>query len=425
MKLRAIFAALVAMTLLAFCTIATRAQVTAIKAGKLVAPETGTTATNQIILIEGKKIKAIGANLPIPEGANVIDLSDTTVLPGLFDAHTHLCSNMQYQWDAGDYLVHSLNWRTGMRALLGAVNARAMLDAGFTTVRDVGNAGDYADADLAKAIGWDMVPGPTMIVAGRIIAPFGGQFVKPVPKQVLDNPEYLFADSRDELRKAIRENIYYGAKVIKLVVDGYSRGYMYSAEDIKFAVEEARNAGLKVAAHAVTKRGAHNAAEAGVASIEHGWILDQEEFDLMKKNDVVLVSTDFTIKALQAGGYSLEGARANHAKKVERLKRASQAGVTIVFGTDVMAEMDNETRGTLAIGYIDSFVEAGVPNRDILRAMTTYAARLLGVEKERGALAPGMYADIIAVPENPLDNIQTLKQVSFVMKNGKVYKPHK
>jgi len=425
MKLRAIFAALVAMTLLAFCTIATRAQVTAIKAGKLVAPETGTTATNQIILIEGKKIKAIGANLPIPEGANVIDLSDTTVLPGLFDAHTHLCSNMQYQWDAGDYLVHSLNWRTGMRALLGAVNARAMLDAGFTTVRDVGNAGDYADADLAKAIGWDMVPGPTMIVAGRIIAPFGGQFVKPVPKQVLDNPEYLFADSRDELRKAIRENIYYGAKVIKLVVDGYSRGYMYSAEDIKFAVEEARNAGLKVAAHAVTKRGAHNAAEAGVASIEHGWILDQEEFDLMKKNNVVLVSTDFTIKALQAGGYSLEGARANHAKKVERLKRASQAGVTIVFGTDVMAEMDNETRGTLAIGYIDSFVEAGVPNRDILRAMTTYAARLLGVEKERGALAPGMYADIIAVPENPLDNIQTLKQVSFVMKNGKVYKPHK
>ncbi len=425
MKLRAIFTALVTIALLAFCTVATRAQVTAIKAGKLVVPETGTTATNQIILIEGKKIKAIGANLPIPEGANVIDLSNATVLPGLFDAHTHLCSNMEYQWDAGDYLVHSLNWRTGMRAIIGVKNAREMLDAGFTTVRDVGNAGDYADADLAKAIGWDMVPGPTMIVAGRIIAPFGGQFVKPVAKQVLDNPEYLFADTRDEMRKAIRENIYYGAKVIKLVVDGFSRGYMYSAEDIKFAVDEARNAGLKVAAHAVTKRGAHNAAEAGVASIEHGWTLDQEEFDLMKKNNVALVSTDFTIKSLQAGGYSGDGARKNHEKKVERLKRARQAGVTIVFGTDVMAGLDGETRGTLAIGYIDSFVEAGVPNRDILRALTTYAARLLGVEKERGTLAPGMHADIIAVPENPLDNIQTLKQVSFVMKNGKVYKPSK
>ena len=264
-----------------------------------------------------------------------------------------------------------------------------------------------------------------MIVAGRIIAPFGGQFVKPVPKQVLDNPEYIFADSRDELRKAIRENIYYGAKVIKLVVDGYSRGYMYSTEDIKFAVDEARNAGLKVAAHAVTKRGAHNAAEAGVASIEHGWILDQEEFDLMKKNNVVLVSTDFTIKSLQAGGYSLEGARKNHEQKVARLKRAYQAGVTVVFGTDLMADLAGETRGTLAIGYIDSFVEARVPNKDILRALTTDAARLLGVEKQRGALAPGMYADIIATPENPLDNIQTLKKVSFVMKNGKVYKPNK
>jgi imidazolonepropionase-like amidohydrolase len=423
MKLRAIITALAAMTLLALCTVATRAQVTAIKAGKLVAPETGATATNQIILIEGGKIKAIGANLPIPEGANVIDLSKSTVLPGLFDAHTHLCSNMEFVWDSGDFLVHSLNWRTGMRALIGAKNAREMLDAGFTTVRDVGNAGDYADADLAKAIGWDMTPGPTMIVAGRIIAPFGGQFVKPVPKQVLDNPEYLFADSRDELRKAVRENIYYGARVIKLVTD--DKRYSYSAEDIKFVVDEARNAGLKVAAHCVTKRGARNAAEAGVASIEHGWILDQEEFDLMKKNNVVLVGTDFTIKSLRAMGNTVKQAQTINELRVARLKRAYQAGVTIAFGTDVMAGMSGETRGTLSIGYIDSFVEAGVPNKDILRALTINAARLLGVEKQRGALALGMYADIIAVPENPLDNIQTLKQVSFVMKNGKVYKPEK
>lgn len=200
---------------------------------------------------------------------------------------------------------------------------------------------------------------------------------------------------------------------------------MYSAEDIKFVVDEAGRAGLKVAAHGVTKQGARNAAEAGAASIEHGWILGQEEFDLMKKNNVVLVSTDFTIKSLQAGGYSLDGARKNHEQKVERLKRAYRAGVTIVFGTDVMAGLEGETRGTLAIGYVDSFVEAGVPNKDILRAMTTHAARLLGVEKERGTLAPGMYADIIAVPENPLDNIQTLRKVSFVMKNGKTYKQNR
>jgi imidazolonepropionase-like amidohydrolase len=423
MKPRAVFTTLTAIALLSFCAQAARAQVTAIKAGKLIAPETGRTTTNQVILIEGEKIKAIGAELPIPQGANVIDLSNATLLPGLFDAHTHLCSNMEWRWDSGDFLVHSLNWRTGMRAIIGVKNAREMLDAGFTTVRDVGNAGDYADADLAKAIGWDMVPGPNMIVAGRIIAPFGGQFVKHVPKHVLDNPEYLFADSRDELQKAIRENIYYGASVIKLVVD--DQRYIYSAEDIKFVVDEAQKAGLKVAAHAVTRQGARNAAAGGVASIEHGWILDQSEFDLMKKNNVVLVSTDFTIKSLQAFGYSIDAARRNHARRVERLKRAYQAGVTLVFGTDVMANLDNETRGTLAVGYIDSFVEAGVPNRDILRALTTNAARLLGVEKERGMLAPGMSADIIAVPENPLDNIQTLRQVSFVMKNGKVYKPGK
>lgn len=423
MKLRPIFTALATTALLALCAVGTRAQVTAIKAGKLVAPETGTITINQVILIEGDKIKAIGASLPIPQGANVIDLSNATVLPGLFDAHTHLCSNMEWRWDSGDFLVHSLNWRTGMRSIIGVVNARAMLDSGFTTVRDVGNAGDYADADLAKAVGWDMVPGPNMIVAGRIIAPFGGQFVKHVPKQVLDNPEYLFADTRDELKKAVRENIYYGAKVIKLVVD--DKDYIYSAEDIKFVVDEAGRAGLKVAAHAVTREGARHAAEAGVASIEHGWILDQDEFDLMKKNNVALVSTDFTIKSLQAFGFSVERARRNHERKVERLRRAYRAGVTVVFGTDVMAALEGETRGTLAIGYIDSFAEAGVPNRDILRALTTYAARLLGVEKERGALAPGMYADIVAVPENPLDNIQTLRQVSFVMKNGKVYKPQK
>jgi imidazolonepropionase-like amidohydrolase len=421
MRLKTIFTASLAITLLALCAATTtRAQVTVIKAGKLVNPETGTSAVNQVIIVEGGKIKAVGAGLAVPAGASVIDLSGATVLPGLFDAHSHLCSLVEVRWDSGDFLVHSLNWRTGMRALIGVRNAREMLEAGFTTVRDVGNAGDYADADLAKAIGWEMVPGPTMIVAGRIIAPFGGQFVKHVPKQVLDNPEYLFADSRDELQKAVRENIYYGARVIKLVTD--DKRYIYTADDIRFVVEEAGRAGIKVAAHCVTRQGALNAAQAGVASIEHGWQMDQEIFELMKKNNVALVGTDFTLRSLEALGFSPEGARRNHGQKVERLRRAYQAGVTIVFGTDVMSGLAGETRGTLAVGYIDSFAEAGVSNKDTLRAMTTNAARLLGVERERGSIAPGMYADIIATPENPLDDIQTLKKVSFVMKNGQTYR---
>jgi len=396
------------------------AQVTVIRAGRLVAPETGTVSENQVIIVEGERIEAVGAGLEIPDGAKVIDLSHATVLPGLFDAHTHLCLNMQRQWDAGDYLVNSLNWRTGMRAITGVVHAREMLDAGFTTVRDVGNAGDYAAVDLARAIAWGMVPGPTVVAAGRIITPFGGQFAKPAPKHVLDNPEYLFADTRDELQKAVRENIYYGADLIKLIVD--DQPYVYTAEEIRLVVVEAGKAGRRVAAHCVTRQGARNAAAAGVASIEHGWQLGDEEFALMKQNNVALVSTDPTLKHLEALGHPADQARHEHGQKVERLRRAYQAGVTIVFGTDLMAGLPGRTRGTLAVGYVDSFAEAGLPNEDILRALTTHAARLLGVERERGSVAPGFYADLIAVPGNPLEDVQTLKRVLFVMRNGKVHR---
>ena len=406
--------------LLAYWAAAVAAQTTVIKAGRLVAPETGTVSENQLIVVEGERIVAVGAEVDFPEGANVIDLSHATVLPGLFDAHTHLCLNMQWPLDGRDYLVHSLNWRAGMRALAGVVHAREMLEAGFTTVRDVGNAGDYAAVDLAKAVEWGMVPGPTMVATGRIIAPFGGQFVKPAPKQVLDNAEYIFADTRDELRKAVRENIYYGATLIKLIVD--DQPYVYTAEEIRLVVVEAARAGRRVAAHCVTRQGARNAAAAGVASIEHGWQLGDEEFALMKQNDVALVSTDLTPRYLEAVGYTAEQARHVYAQRVERLRRAYQAGVRVVFGTDVMTGLPGETRGTLAVGHVDSFAAAGIPNEETLRALTTHAARLLGVERERGFIAPGFYADLVAVPDNPLEEIQTLKRVLFVMRHGKVHR---
>ncbi|HEX8492443.1 MAG TPA: amidohydrolase family protein [Pyrinomonadaceae bacterium] len=394
------------------------AQVTAIKAGKLIDPETGTISLNQIILVEGKKIKAVGAGLQIPAGASVVDLSNATVLPGIFDAHTHLCMTTKRERDNGNYFFTTLLDPTGYRAIQGVANARAMLESGFTTVRDIGNAGNYADTDLRRAIEEGLVPGPTIINAGRIIAPYGGQFYLQPEKRDLANPEYFFADTRDEIKKGIRENIHYGATVIKLVVD--DQRYIYSVEDIKFAVEEAGRAGLKVAAHCWTEQGARNAAMAGVASIEHGFRMSDEALQIAKKNNVVLVGTDFTEQAAIDMGVS--DAKGYHSIWVDRLRRAYKIGVTIAYGTDVIYAKAGETRGTLSVSFIDSFVEAGIPAKDIVRMMTTNAARLLGVDKQRGAIKPGQAADIIATPENPFDNIQTLKRVSFVMKDGAVFK---
>ncbi|HEY6620218.1 MAG TPA: amidohydrolase family protein [Steroidobacteraceae bacterium] len=392
------------------------ANVLAIKAGAIVDPASATIALNQTILVEDGKIKAIGNNLTPPAGATIIDLSAQTVLPGLIDAHTHLLANIDPKWDLGDTWIMTLQRRAGYRAILGAQRAKEMLDAGFTAVRDVGNSGEYLDMDLEKAIRFKYVPGPTIIPAGRIIAPFGGQFWDtPADPKLLNNPEYYFADSQDEMRKAVRENLYWGAKVIKIVVDG--QRYQYSADDIRFIVAEAARAHVKVAAHAQTEPGARAAIEAKVASIEHGWVLTDEDLALAKKNGVVLVSTDFTVKQLRANGFDEEDSERIHAARVERLRRAYKAGVTIVFGTDIMSNL-RESRGAQSLEYLTSFVEAGVPPPDILRAITTNAERLLDIDRERGPLKVGLAADLIAVPGNPLEDITTLQRVSFVMKDG-------
>lgn len=413
---RNIFNSCAAFVLLFLLAATGHAEVIAIKAGKLVNPDTGATAVNQIILVEDRVIKAIGGDITIPAGATVIDLSKYTVLPGLFDAHSHLCFNVR----AGqDQLANTLASPTSYRAIQGVANARTMLDAGFTTVRDVGNNGNYCDTSLRVAIDREIVPGPTMINSGRIIAPFGGQFQIQPERRGISEPEYFFADTKDELKKAIRENVHYGARVIKIVVD--DQPYIYSIDDIKFVVEEARNAGLKVAAHCGTERGARNAAEAGVASIEHGIQMSDETLQLAKRNNVVLVGTEFTVKLSEYLGLPPAQAKEFHANYVDRLRRAYKIGVPMVYGSDAFFDVA-ENRGEQAISIIDSFVEAGVASKDLLRYMTTDAARLLGVDARRGAIKVGLRADIIATPENPLDNILTLKKVSFVMKNGKVIK---
>jgi imidazolonepropionase-like amidohydrolase len=380
--------------------------VIAIRAGRLLDTDAGTAALNQTIIVTGRNITAVGADIAVPAGATVIDLSKATVLPGLFDVHTHLCMSVKSDRDSGNYYFTTLLDPDSMRAVEGVANAKGMLEAGFTTVRDVGNEGNYACVSVKYGIDTGLVPGPTMQTAGRIIAPFGGQFHLQPDKPALATPEYAFADTRDEMRKAIRENIHFGATVIKIVVD--DQRYVYSADDIRFMKAEAADAGLKLAAHAWTPRGGQRAAEAGVDSIEHGPELTDETLSLMKKNGVILVGTDYL--ALREGGGPWAG----------RLKRAHQIGVTMAYGTDVIDLVPNGTRGTEAMRGVEVWAQAGVPPKALLQAMTINAARLMGIDKTRGAIKTGQSADIIATVANPLDNVNALKQVTFVMKNGNV-----
>lgn len=396
------------------------AQITAIRAGTVIDPETGKVSVGQIILVEGQDIKAIGPDLKIPAGATVIDLAKFTVMPGMFDAHAHLCMNMQHKRDAGRYYYTTLNDSNAMRAIQGVANARSMLEHGFTTVRDIGNEGNYAGTDLRRAVEQGLVPGPTIINAGRIIAPYGGQFHMQPDKPDLAKPEYFYADTRDEIKKAIRENIHFGATVIKLVID--DQQYIYSVEDIKFAVEEAHLGGVKLAAHAWTATGALNAAKAGVDSIEHAVRISDEALAIAKKNNVAIVPIPFTETDAMLGGNPGGNKKTNEEWFIDPVRRAHKAGVTLVWGPDVISSTKEYPRGRQSIDTVDEWMQTGIPSLVILQALTTNAAKLLGVEKTRGWLKEGMRADIIAVKDNPIEKIDTVKNVVFVMKNGKVFK---
>lgn len=194
--------------------------------------------------------------------------------------------------------------------------------------------------------------------------------------------------------------------------------YIYSADDIRFIVEEAAKAGLKVAADCATRQASRNAAEAGLASIEHAAGMTDDDLAVAKKNNVTLVMNVPPAKMWREIGLPLERQKSY----LEQLRHAYQAAATLAFGTDVVFAMPGETHGTLALEFIESYLDAGIPAKIILQAMTTNAARLLGVEKERGTIRPGMAADIIATTDNPLENIRTLKHVRFVMKDGKVFR---
>ena len=393
------------------------AQVTALRVGHLVNPETGTAAANQVLLIENGRFTAVGANVPIPAGATQVDLSQYYISPGLVDAHNHLALTYKEEPEHNSYYLTTVMDSTAIRAIQAVSNGMTMMSAGFTMERDLGNNGNYADTALRVAIEQGWVPGPTIINSGIIIGGFGGQF-QPVPeRESLIEPEYLNADTNDEIVKAVRKNILYGAKVIKICVD--CKPYGYTADEMRLFISEAAKAGMKVAGHVQTKAGAMRAIDAGIWSIEHSNALDDETHKLMAKKGMWRVGTETPFTAYHT---NTPGAKARFDRQVDGMKNAYANHVNMAFSTDADYYIPGMDRGQVVIDFLKSWQAAQIPAPEILKIMTVNGYKVCDQYERRGLIKVGMPADLIAIRGNPLENLDTLRDVRYVMKDGIFFK---
>lgn len=391
-------------------------DVTAIKAGHIIMPETGEVLDNKIILINGRTITDIVDTMPKEGITNVIDLSDQWVLPGLMDMHTHLSAIINDDGNIGG--DSGLNKSNATRALMGAQMAKEMLYGGFTTVREVGNSADYVDTALREAIERRRIEGPRIINSGKIISIFGGQTHGiSFENSGFWEREYIDVVSPDDMRRAIHKNIYFGARMIKLVVGDHP--YSLSDETLKAAVDEAKSAGMTIAIHAWGDQQVARATRAGATSIEHGPFASEETLKLMKDKGVFLVGTEFPARYLEIFWGNKNAAENMAASSIEQMKKAYKVGAPMAFGTDIIMRYENETRDVMALNYLDMWTAANIPPAYIIKAMTINGAKVLGMEAQLGSIEKGKIADIIAVPSNPLDDIYALQKVSFVMQSGR------
>jgi imidazolonepropionase-like amidohydrolase len=388
----------------------------AVRAARMIDVRSGTIVRDAVVLIEGERITAVGRDVAVPSGVRVIDLGDLTVLLGLIDVHTHLLH--EYHAESGgdeeNRILEVVRLGPSRRALLGAHIAREMLEAGFTTVRDLGNSGVDGAIALRDAVAAGWVPGPRIAAAGRAITPVGGQFQRMTPEAqaLIVGQEYLPVSGAEEAHRAVRQLVYEGADWIKIIVNVGAR--MLSAEELRAIVDEARRAGKPVAAHATDgDRAALLAAEAGVTSIEHAYTVSDTVLRIMAAKGIVLVPTDaYGVARYQA-----------------RIQRALRAGVRIAIGSDLYYADPARTRGAASASMYGAYVASGMRPAEVLRAATLTGAELLsrigaagapGGQLVSGAIEPGRAADIIAVDGDPLADITALQRVRFVMQGGRV-----
>jgi imidazolonepropionase-like amidohydrolase len=403
---------------------------TVIQAGRLIDGVGPAPRERASILVAGDRIVAVQDGWETPPGAKVIDLRSSTVLPGLIDCHTHITGE-----GTGNAIVKAATETPLDDAVRSTKYAKRTLEAGFTTIRNVGAEGG-ADVALKRAIEASIVEGPRMWTARTVISITGGHGDQGgLRPDLWAAPTWMdgIVDSADEARKAVRYQHKYGADLIKITATGgvlsigdSGDAQQFTDEEMRAIVEAAHLLGLKVAAHAHGKAGIHAAIRAGVDSIEHGTYADAETFKLFKERGTYLVPTIIAGKTVAEmatiPGHFHPTVQAKAAKIgpliQDMFKQAYAAGVKIAFGTD--SGVSNHGENAREFGYM---VEAGMPAAEAILAATRNAADLIGAADRIGSLQPGRFADVIAVAGNPLTDISELRRVTFVMKGGKVVKP--